>query len=540
LEVSLRNEGFSVTTAQDGADALSKLEFAAPDLILTDTKLPGVDGYELVRRLKALPEHAKIPIVFLTSQKSIEDKIRGLELGVEDYLTKPIFVRELITRVHLLLARRQQERIATAGAAASRTRFAGSLEDMGVVDLLQTIDVSRKSGVAEIHSGRRHAKVFFRDGKVIDAELGKLAGEEAVYRALTWTSGDFEVEFKTVDNDDVIGTSTQGLLMEGMRRVDEWGRLAEQLPSIRAVFDVDHEALLERLTEIPDELNGILRLLDGKKSLMDVIDQSPFDDLSTLSVISKLYFEGLLLPVGDEQDEVSGADAVVPAGESDRAKPEDLAPTPRSSRPAVGPHTTRGLGPGGTALDQHLEEQPDRDESFVARRAESTAAPNPDETFQKNRTIPGLGKSGDPMADLAENDGNVIPFPRRGEERSEERAEEPAIPPAPKTEPHHPPPPPPPLQAENAPPASAPFTPVVSAPSTDPKRQHAVVTDADPLPIPLGRPASAKPAVAVDELEAGAIVDQTELVSQVDVFAELLTGHDRARGIAGVGDAELV
>jgi DNA-binding response OmpR family regulator len=315
LEVSLKNEGFSVTTAADGRDALSKLDFAVPDLILTDISLPRIDGFELVRQVKQNRELEKIPIVFVTSSTALEDKVRSLELGVEDYITKPIFVRELITRVNMLLARRAQQRIAT-GPMTSRTRFSGSLEDMGVVDLLQTIEVSRKSGVATVVNGQRTASIYFSEGKVVDAEQGRLRGEEAVYRTLIWTSGTFEVEFKQIDNEEIIQTSTQGLLMEGMRRVDEWGRLAEQLPSAAAVFDVDHEALAERLMEIPDELNGILRLLDGTRSLMVVIDESPFDDLSTLSVISKLYFEGLLLQVGDAAETTHG---VVPS----RERPSD-------------------------------------------------------------------------------------------------------------------------------------------------------------------------------------------------------------------------
>src|SRR5690606_20981486 len=153
-----------------------------PDLILTDTRLPRLDGYELVRKIKDKPDYASIPVVFLTSQRSIEDKIRGLELGVEDYLTKPIFVRELITRVTLLLARRTQETLVTSMPTSRRTRLSGSLEDMGVVDLLQTFEVSRKSGVARVNSGPREATVYFRDGKVVDAEVGRLHGEEAVYR----------------------------------------------------------------------------------------------------------------------------------------------------------------------------------------------------------------------------------------------------------------------------------------------------------------------------------------------------------------------
>ncbi|MEO7036121.1 MAG: response regulator [Polyangiaceae bacterium] len=341
LEVSLKKAGYSVTTATDGADALSKIEFSVPDLILTDTRLPRLDGYELVRRLKEHAEFAQLPVVFLTSQKSIEDKIRGLELGVEDYLTKPIFVRELIARVNLLLARRTQEKMATSLPTSRRTRLSGSLEDMGVVDLLQTFEVSRKSGIARINDGRREARVFFRDGKVVDAELGQLRGEEAVYRALIWISGSFEVEFCPVSNEDIIPTSTQGLLMEGMRRVDEWGRLLEQLPSMKTIFDVDHEQLVERLNEIPDELNGILKLFDGKRTLIDVVDESPFEDLSTLSTITKLYFEGLLvIGVAAADDDVvpseaeTRADSIAPDSEGEAQDYDDVVPD-RSSEPKL-------------------------------------------------------------------------------------------------------------------------------------------------------------------------------------------------------------
>ncbi|HEX8792733.1 MAG TPA: response regulator [Polyangiaceae bacterium] len=325
LEVSLKKAGYSVTTATDGLDALAKIESLTPDLVLSDTRLPKLDGYTLVRKLKERTEWSQIPIVFLTSQKSIEDKIRGLELGVEDYLTKPIFVRELIARVNLLLARRTQENIATSRSTLTgRTRFSGSTQDMAVVDLLQTFEVSRKSGAVHLRGGGGQERsgheghIYFRDGKVVDAELGRLRGEEAIYRALIWNEASFEVEFKQVANEDVIGGSTQAILMEGMRRVDEWGRLCEQLPPLTTVFEIDHAQLLERLNEIPDELNGILRLFDGKRTLNDVVDDSPFEDLSTLSTISKLYFEGLLVARHDKA-------AAAPAGAAEGA-PAPAAP----------------------------------------------------------------------------------------------------------------------------------------------------------------------------------------------------------------------
>ena len=350
LEVSLKKAGYSVTTAGDGVDALAKIELSTPDLILSDTKLPGLDGYAFVRRLKDRPEWGAIPVVFLTSQKSIEDKIRGLELGVEDYLTKPIFVRELIARVNLLLTRRTQEGIATRQSQTGRTKFQGSIQDMAVVDLLQTFEVSRKSGVLHVHNNAHSAKILFREGKIIDAQLGALRGEEAVYRTLIWNDGSFEVEFTIVKAEDIIEVSTQGILMEGMRRVDEWGRLLEQLPPLSTVFDVDHAQLLERLNEIPDELNGILKLFDGKRTLLDVVDGSPFEDLSTLSTITKLYFEGLLIPrvhdgPGGEAT-VADEHAVVPSESEPAIHVTPRLDDKRSSRPIAargGPSEERSV-----------------------------------------------------------------------------------------------------------------------------------------------------------------------------------------------------
>jgi CheY-like chemotaxis protein len=292
LEVSLKKAGFNVTTAVNGIDALEKVETSHPDLVISDTHMPEMDGFDFCRLLKQAPAWAEIPFIFLTSEKSVEDKIRGLELGVEDYLTKPIYLKEILTRVRILL--QKKERASLQEKKDTKTKFAGQLSDMAVVDLIQTIEISRKSGVIHFTSGTRRGAIFFRSGKVIDAECGPLQGEEAVYRLLIWVDGQFEVEFKNVRRKDVIDLSSQGLLMEGMRRVDEWGRLLEQLPPLETVFEVDYKELAERLSEIPDEINGILRLFDGRRTLMQVVDDCDFGDLEALNIISKLYFEGLV------------------------------------------------------------------------------------------------------------------------------------------------------------------------------------------------------------------------------------------------------
>jgi CheY-like chemotaxis protein len=293
LEVSLKKAGFDVVTATQGAEALGALQVVLPDLIISDTDLDGMDGFDLCRQIKAKPDWAKIPFLFVSGRKSIEDKIRGLELGVEDYLTKPIYIKEIGIRVRTALQRAERERLESR--REGRTKFAGDLADIGVVDLVQTIDLNRKSGIVHIvnRDGRRGA-VFFREGRVIDAEVGRLSGAEAMYRLFSWSDGRFEVEFKPIRRRDVIDLPSAALLMEGMRRLDEWTRLLEKMPSLDSVVEVDVGVLAEQLVDLPDEMNGILRLCDGTRNLLAVIDDSDFPDLEALTIVSKLFGQGTI------------------------------------------------------------------------------------------------------------------------------------------------------------------------------------------------------------------------------------------------------
>jgi CheY-like chemotaxis protein len=321
MEVSLKKAGFSVTTAVHGRDALDKCEISPPDLILSDTKMPEMDGFELCRRLKGDERLKGTPFIFLTGQKSVEFKVKGLELGVEDYLTKPIYIKEIVTRVKILLEKKEKERLEKKDLKAS---FAGNLSDMGVVDLVQTLEMGKKSGALRV-KGRSgvEAVCYFRDGRILDCELGRVAGENAFYRLLNWQDGEFAIEFKPIEREERIPVSTQGLLMEGMRRIDEWGRIVEQLPSLDRVFEIDYALLAERLAEIPDDVNALLKLFDGRRSLEQVIEAADYDDLAAAGVISKLFFEGIIKEVAAPPERP----AVTPAP----GFPPSLTPAPQAN-----------------------------------------------------------------------------------------------------------------------------------------------------------------------------------------------------------------
>jgi len=102
---TLRAEGYEVTTARRGADALVCIAESLPDLIVSDIRMPGMDGYELVRNLRASARTKLIPIVFLTAKDETADRIAGFRTGVDAYLTKPFEPDELVAVVANILRR---------------------------------------------------------------------------------------------------------------------------------------------------------------------------------------------------------------------------------------------------------------------------------------------------------------------------------------------------------------------------------------------------------------------------------------------------
>ena len=105
IKLDLEFEGYIVETAFDGREALEKVESFQPDLIILDVMLPYISGYELCRKFN---EKYNIPIILLTAKTDIVDKVLGLELGADDYITKPFDNRELLARVRALIRRSSQ------------------------------------------------------------------------------------------------------------------------------------------------------------------------------------------------------------------------------------------------------------------------------------------------------------------------------------------------------------------------------------------------------------------------------------------------
>ena len=106
LGIVLRQEGFEVREAASGTEALDRVRESAPALILLDVMMPGIDGFDVCRRLKTDQRLASVPVVFVTALDDVAPRNTALALGAEDYINKPIVMRDLMTRLRGVMARR--------------------------------------------------------------------------------------------------------------------------------------------------------------------------------------------------------------------------------------------------------------------------------------------------------------------------------------------------------------------------------------------------------------------------------------------------
>jgi len=124
LRRSLAFEGYTVETASDGAEGLRKMLKEEPDLVVLDVMMPHVDGWEVCRRIRE--SRSDVPILMLTAKDDVSDKVKGLDLGADDYLVKPFALEELLARVRSLLRRRSDR----AGKPPNRLTFEDVVLDL--------------------------------------------------------------------------------------------------------------------------------------------------------------------------------------------------------------------------------------------------------------------------------------------------------------------------------------------------------------------------------------------------------------------------
>jgi two-component system OmpR family response regulator len=220
-----RDRGDYVRTAADGAEALALCMRDLPDVIISDVHMPKMDGWALLRVVRSRQTLQSVPFVFLTTLGGEAERLRGYQLGVDDYIAKPFRGKELQARIDRILARLQ----AAPAVAVDTKTLRGDLVQVSLASMLTFLEMERKTGELVITAGAgKTAHLFLQAGRPLRVELaGELGGEgelATLYRVLDWTEGEFEFVPREVDGEQLLQLSLTGALLEHARLRDEANR----------------------------------------------------------------------------------------------------------------------------------------------------------------------------------------------------------------------------------------------------------------------------------------------------------------------------
>jgi response regulator RpfG family c-di-GMP phosphodiesterase len=213
LELRMIEQGFEVRVARSVETALKALRVGDVEVVVSELDLGPRDGFGLLEEARQQPWGKQLPWVIMTRRASRQDADRAFELGADDYVTKPASADLLVTKLKQIMDRR--------GRAAGSRGVSGSLQEMGLPDIIQVLWHGRKTGSLKIQAPGGSGEIHFVEGQIYNALFGRQRGTEAFYAMVSLEVGEFSVDPSFVAPHRVIDESPEGLLLEGMRRLDE-------------------------------------------------------------------------------------------------------------------------------------------------------------------------------------------------------------------------------------------------------------------------------------------------------------------------------
>ena len=152
------------------------------------------------------------------SKADISERL-SMQDPIEDYLEKPFFLKDATHKIKRVVDRIALEKLSKSESADGILR--GSLVQMNVIDLVQSLEMGRKSCLLAMTNGDDRCEIYFNQGQARHAVYGPTTGDEAVFKVLRWTEGNFQIDFNGKSDLETTTLNTQGLLMEGLRLLDE-------------------------------------------------------------------------------------------------------------------------------------------------------------------------------------------------------------------------------------------------------------------------------------------------------------------------------
>jgi DNA-binding response OmpR family regulator len=213
----------------DSTAALARCLASPPDLVICDYRMPEMNGGQFLQKLKVNADAKGVKVMLVASKSDIEEHLRSLTDMVEEFAQKPFYIKELAARAKKVLDRIQWEKIQQQASQEGMIR--GRLSEMNLIDLFQSLELGQKTCGLTVTNDDEECSMYFQEGQLHHARLGSTVGDEAVYKVVSWADGSFQIDFNARSSEKSTTKSTQGLLMEALRLLDEHKRGSSGEPS---------------------------------------------------------------------------------------------------------------------------------------------------------------------------------------------------------------------------------------------------------------------------------------------------------------------
>lgn len=302
LGQAMQRAGFEVLLAKDGSRALESSILKTPDIVLIQHDCPLIDAARFASILRSNPRTENTPLVVMSEPG--QPALTGGSF-LEQQIIKPFVVSDVVT----LLLSLGSKVDAAQNVNTSDRAVTGELSQMSLVDLLQVFAMNKRSGKLALNLPDGEGEIFVVDGALVEASMTGQSGLKALYRLLGQEQGEFA--FSPV-RPQIVGTisgTIEGLVMEGLRQIDEWRRLQTELPPLDQPF----ERVSQR--QAPEDMTpaaaAVLEALLSPRSLAELVDRVPFTDFDVGQAISHLIEAKLIQPLVREQREPNEPSAPV-------------------------------------------------------------------------------------------------------------------------------------------------------------------------------------------------------------------------------------
>ncbi|MGB8297619.1 MAG: DUF4388 domain-containing protein [Polyangia bacterium] len=295
--------------------AASLINASAAEIAVMAARPPYDKTLTLLRQLRASEETRTLPLLVL-GPANLRPSV--LECGSMDFLPTPVFVRDVIAASRILVSLDSPD----ARAQGREASVDGTLADFGFFSLIRVMCALPRSGVLQLERANHRGEIFFSEGEIAGAQVGSLQGPPAIHHLLLWEDAQIELRLRTVARRTQFHQKFDQVMDEAERFVRDYAHAIQGIGPGSSVYEKNDDRLAK--STVPSEITPVLRLCDGRRTLTDIIDESPFRVFDTVRILTRLVDLGVLTRRQPQEAAPASAPALEKFWQTARiANPED-------------------------------------------------------------------------------------------------------------------------------------------------------------------------------------------------------------------------